>query len=155
MKHRHRLELGVLAAIMFLFAVCGLSIAQNVSSDEAYYVANTRPPDAFLALRTNPTTASGQRIANMPNGTPLKVLKRRGDGWWYVRVLPSGLEGWALSRQGISVWIVCCASDDTLTVPKQITQDSESVEKRAERRPDPSVIQPFQERVRCTIDVLK
>jgi len=108
MKHRHRLELGVLAAIMFLFAVCGLSIAQNVSSDEAYYVANTRPPDAFLALRTNPTTASGQRIANMPNGTPLKVLERRGDGWWYVRVLPSGPEGWALSRQGNSVWIVCC-----------------------------------------------
>jgi hypothetical protein len=46
----------------------------------------------------------------MSNGTLLKVLQRQGDGWWYVRVLPSGPEGWALSRQGNSVWIVCCAT---------------------------------------------
>ncbi len=77
-------------------------VATPGSSDNTpnaiYYVANTRPPDAFLALRTDPT--SGLRIMAMPNGTELQVLQRRDDGWWYVRVLSSGQEGWALSGQG-------------------------------------------------------
>jgi hypothetical protein len=69
--------------VVLLFATCESSTAQQRNSDnETYYVANTRPPDAFLALRTNPTTASGQRLLAMPNGTSLKVLERRGDGWW-------------------------------------------------------------------------
>jgi Bacterial SH3 domain len=89
---------------------CDTSMAQS-TADDTYYVANTRPPDAFLALRTNPSTKVGQRIATMPNGTLLKVLQRNGDGWWYVRMLPSGPEGWAMSRQGNLAWIVCCASD--------------------------------------------
>jgi hypothetical protein len=38
----------------------------------------------------------------------LEVLERRGDGWWYDRVVPSGEEGWALSGQGNSIWIECC-----------------------------------------------
>jgi hypothetical protein len=97
--------------VVLLLATCESSTAQQPYSDnETYYVANTRPPDAFLVLRTNPTTSSGQRILAMPNGTPLQVLERRGDGWWYVRVLPSGPEGWALSRQGSSVWIQCCGA---------------------------------------------
>jgi Bacterial SH3 domain len=120
MKHCICLGLGVLAIVMAAFAVCSSSVAQTSSADdEAYYVANTRPPDAFLALRTNPASGSGQRIAVLPNGTLLKVLERRGDGWWYVRVLPSGPEGWALSRQGNSVWIECCRTsvNDLRTIP--------------------------------------
>jgi hypothetical protein len=100
---------GAVLMAVLLLGISGSAKAQQPHSDnETYYVANTRPPDAFLALRTNPTTASGQRILAMPNGTPLKVLERRGNAWWYVRVLPSGPEGWALSRQGSSIWIECC-----------------------------------------------
>jgi hypothetical protein len=120
MKYRNRVGLGVVAIAMAIISLCRPSMAQNASSEnDTYYVANTRPPDAFLALRTNPTSGSGQRIATMPNGTPLKVLERRGDGWWYVRVLPSGPEGWALSRQGSSVWIECCrtGTNDLKTIP--------------------------------------
>jgi|SRR6516164_9581068 hypothetical protein len=70
-----------------------------------YRVDNTRPPDAFLALRTHPSSVTGRRIMAMPNGTPLNVLQRNSNGWWYVRVL-GGPEGWALSRQGNKTWIV-------------------------------------------------
>jgi hypothetical protein len=89
---------------------------KSVSGDTApadralYYVANTRPPDAFLALRTQPTTATGSRISTMPNGTALRVLERRGDGWWLVKVEASGQEGWALAAQGNRTWIECCVT---------------------------------------------
>jgi hypothetical protein len=73
-----------------------------------HYVDDTRPPDAFLALRTQPSASSGSRIIEMPNGTLLHVLERRPDGWWRVRVAPSGPEGWALNRQRDRVWIHCC-----------------------------------------------
>jgi hypothetical protein len=85
--------------------------AVSVRADNAlYYVANTRPPDAFLALRTQPTSAAGSRIMAMPNGTTLRVLERRTDGWWRVRVEPSGQEGWALAGQGNRTWIECCVT---------------------------------------------
>jgi hypothetical protein len=63
----------------------------------------------------------------MPNGTALEVLKRNSDGWWYVRVVASGQEGWALSGQKDKRWIVCCAppskpSQLTQTVPDRSTQ---------------------------------
>jgi hypothetical protein len=106
MKHCARIVFRI-ATIAVI--ACAGSIAQ-AETDETYHVANTRPPDAFLSLRTKPSSATGARIATMPNGTPLKVLERRSDGWWYVRILSSGPEGWALSRQGNSVWIVCCAT---------------------------------------------
>jgi hypothetical protein len=99
------------ALLIVVFASFSASFAQGITSEDTYYVANTRPPDAFLALRTRPSSSQGQRIATMPNGTPLKVLQRQGDGWWYVRILPAGPEGWALSRQSNVAWIVCCASD--------------------------------------------
>jgi hypothetical protein len=73
-----------------------------------YYVANARLPDAFLALRTHPSSQTGLRIMALPNGTLLEVLERRADRWWYVRVVPSEEEGWALSGEGRRVWIECC-----------------------------------------------
>jgi Bacterial SH3 domain len=110
LKATKLLGVGV-AGLACLLMACLVSFGQNPTADgDTYYVANTRPPDAFLALRTNPSASQGQRIATMPNGTPLKVLQRQGDGWWYVRIVPNGPEGWALSRQGNSVWIVCCVS---------------------------------------------
>jgi Family of unknown function (DUF6636)/Bacterial SH3 domain len=99
-----------LVAAIALSAFCDSSLAQNAGRDAPhYFVANTRPPDAFLALRTHPSSRIGQRITTMPNGTLLRVLQRNDDGWWYVRVVPTGQEGWALSGQGSSTWIVCCA----------------------------------------------
>jgi Bacterial SH3 domain len=81
----------------------------NRSVDQAiFYVANTRPPDAFLSLRTHPKTSRGQRIAKMSNGTALRVIEQRPDGWWYVRVIASGQEGWALAYHRNRTWIDCC-----------------------------------------------
>ncbi|WP_425374648.1 hypothetical protein [Pseudolabrys taiwanensis] len=46
----------------------------------------------------------------MPNGTRLTVLRQRSDGWWLVRILATGQEGWALSRIGGKPFIECCVS---------------------------------------------
>jgi hypothetical protein len=73
-----------------------------------HYVANTLPPDAFLSLRSEPTTRAGHRIMAMSNGTLLQVILQRDDGWWLVRVVQSGKEGWALSGQSDRRWIECC-----------------------------------------------
>jgi hypothetical protein len=75
-----------------------------------FYVANTRPPDDFLALRTDPSISIGQRVAKLPNGTALQVFERRADGWWRVRVKVSGLDGWVKSGQGEKKWVLCCVS---------------------------------------------
>jgi hypothetical protein len=91
-------------------AACSSSSTQDTSSDTSfYYVANTTPPDAFLSLRVHPTSL-GQRIITMPNGTALRVLQRKDDGWWRVKVVSSGQEGWALSRLGNRVFIACCTT---------------------------------------------
>src|SRR5450631_4185500 len=71
MKYRVRFRFGILALVVTV--LCPQSIAQNASSDATtFYAANTRPPDAFLALRTNLTIGFGHRIATMANGTPMK-----------------------------------------------------------------------------------
>jgi hypothetical protein len=88
------------------------------------YVVNTRPPDDFLALRTQPFRR-GVPITTMPNGTLLELLQRRADRWWYVRVLPFGHEGWALSGQGSRNWIECCRTG--LTDPRPIPTPDEPV----------------------------
>jgi hypothetical protein len=109
----------VVAALVHGFSVC-TALAQDRSADRGlYYVANTRPPDAYLALRSHPTTARGLRITTMPNGTALRVLERRPDGWWYVKLDASGQEGWALAFQGNRTWIECCI---TASVPPSSPQ---------------------------------
>ncbi len=96
------------------------AVAQQRPDTALYYVANTRPPDAYLALRTEPTAARGARIMTMPNGTALRILERRTDGWWRVRVEPSGQEGWAMAYQGNRTWIDCCV---TATVAKPVAAE--------------------------------
>ena len=59
----------------------------------------------------------------MPNGTLLQTLQRRDDGWWYVRVVPSGEEGWTLSGQGNRKWIECCTTFDPNTDSIAITRE--------------------------------
>ena len=83
--------------------------AQSPPSNRAFYfVGDTRPPDAYLTLRTEPGGSAGQRILDMPNGTLLDVLEKRSDGWWRVKIVNGGREGWALNRAGNRVWIHCC-----------------------------------------------
>jgi hypothetical protein len=99
--------------------VCAPPVCAQSSNSALHYVANTRPPDAFLALRSQPTSASGTRIMAMPNGTALRVLERRADGWWRVRVEPTGQEGWALASQGNRTWIECCVTASVAPAPSQ------------------------------------
>jgi hypothetical protein len=89
--------------IVLMIATCP-SHAGDLSN---YVVANTAPPDDFLALRTEPSAATGIRLEKMPNGTPLQVFEKRPDGWWRVQDLTTGQTGWAKSvtRTGIA-WIV-------------------------------------------------
>jgi hypothetical protein len=76
-----------------------------------YYVANTTPPDAFLALKSYPSPRS-PRLMAMANGTKLEVLLRRVDGWWYVKVSPTGEEGWAFQGSNNKAYILCCTAGE-------------------------------------------
>jgi hypothetical protein len=98
----------MVCAVLALFLVLQQSILAEAQdgTGPVYTVANTTPPDAYLALRTEPNASRGRRIAEMPNGTRLQVLQRNPDGWWRVRLLESGQTGWALSRSGNRLWIV-------------------------------------------------
>lgn len=99
--------------LIALLATCLTSILTTEASaqNQAYsYVANTTPPDAFLALKSYPTSSS-PRVMAMANGTKLDVLIRRADGWWYVKVFPTGEEGWAFSGRGNVAYILCCTSN--------------------------------------------
>jgi hypothetical protein len=112
-------------ALATLLGLSSLSHAQNTAYS---FVANTEPPDAFLALKAYPSSNS-PRIMAMANGTKLDVLLRRTDGWWYVKVWPTGEEGWAFSGRGNKAWILCCSATDgsqteTKPVAKEITDFS-------------------------------
>ena len=102
---------GVRGCIAFAVALCAFfahCIVFSFADEPLYFVANTKPPDAYLALRSEPSGRQGLRLMEMPNGTLLRVLERRSDGWWRVRVFPSNQEGWALSGQSGKNWIACC-----------------------------------------------
>ena len=83
-------------------------IAPPPTQARYFYIWDVRPPDDWLALRTDPTSRFGQQIARLPNGTLLEVIEQRPDNWWRVRAVRWGAEGWVLSRQGSRVWIYCC-----------------------------------------------
>jgi hypothetical protein len=101
MWRSNRMNHATLAFIFFAFVTS--ANAQGDSSANSYhYVADTLPPDDFLALRTHPSSQSGLRVMTLSKGALLEVLERKADGWWYVRLVPSGEEGWALSGQGSS-----------------------------------------------------
>ena len=75
---------------------------------DLYFVANTRPPDDFLALRSEPSSRYGERLEKMPNGTRLLVIQRREDGWWNVKNVNTGNVGWAFRGTDQRPWIDCC-----------------------------------------------
>jgi len=78
---------------------------QRRTGEKFFYVGTVRPPDPWLALRTEPSTQRGRRIMKMPQGTLLRQIERRGF-WWYVE-LTTGQRGWAHSK-----WIACCKTAD-------------------------------------------
>jgi uncharacterized protein len=100
-------------------ACTGAVTARQAPPKAIYYVANTQPPDDYLALRTMPSSRQGQRVATLPNGTQLQVMQQRADGWWYVKVLTTAQEGWVLSSQGNKVWIECCKTVVGVEPPDQ------------------------------------
>lgn len=109
-NREHAMSLKLLISGLLATTPVTVAVAQIPPPGSYYFVANTRPPDAFLALRTLPSATYGQRIEIMPNGTPLSVLQQGSDGWWHVRNVSTGHEGWALQGQGATSWIVCCTS---------------------------------------------
>jgi hypothetical protein len=99
------------------------------SSPTYYYVANTLPPDPFLALRSDPSASVGRRLMKLRNGTPLEVMRKNEDGWWYVRVAPTGEVGWAFSGRQDKKWILCCVDQSgTVQTEARITPQQSSDE---------------------------
>lgn len=66
-----------------------------------YFVGPVHPPDPWLALRTEPSSSSGSRIMEMPEGTLFRLLGTSGK--WYKVQLRDGTVGWAHGG-----WIRCC-----------------------------------------------
>ncbi|RAI04409.1 hypothetical protein DLJ53_08215 [Acuticoccus sediminis] len=68
------------------------------------YVADVRPPDAWLALRTHPSTRRGSSLRRLPSGTPIQMLGEQSGSWHRVRI-QDGTVGW-ISWE-IARWIRC------------------------------------------------
>lgn len=68
------------------------------------YVDDVRPPDDWLALRTEPSTRSGRRLRRLPSGTPMEMLGQQSGNWHRVRIADGtvGWVSWARAR-----WIRC------------------------------------------------
>ena len=101
---------------------------KEFGSSQLHYIANTRPPDAYVSLRTQPSSTSGQRITTMPNGTTVKVLQKRADGWWQVQIVLSGKQGWALSGKDGRVWIECCQDSSVQSANSQAPSPKEAAQ---------------------------
>ena len=67
-------------------------------------VYDVRPPDAWLALRTEPTTKRGRRLYKLPSGTRLDMLGPQEGNWHLVRV-SNGSVGWVSWYR--DRWIAC------------------------------------------------
>jgi hypothetical protein len=105
-------KINFAAALVTLALILTLASFELKAESQSFsYVANTTAPDAFLALKAYPSSNS-PRVMAMANGTKLDVLLRRVDGWWYVKVSPTGEEGWAFSGHGNKAFILCCSAGD-------------------------------------------
>jgi len=68
------------------------------------YVDDVRPPDAWLALRTEPSSRRGSRLARLPAGTRLQMLGPQSGDWFEVRT-DNGAVGWV--SWATRRWISC------------------------------------------------
>ncbi len=67
-------------------------------------VYDVRPPDAWLALRTEPSSKTGTRLYKLPSGTAIEMLGPRDGAWYLVRV-PDDTVGWVSWQT--DRWIEC------------------------------------------------
>jgi hypothetical protein len=67
------------------------------------FVDDVRPPDDWLALRTQPTSRGGRRLAKLPKGTRLELTGERAGSW--IKVRAWGQEGWVSWKR--QRWISC------------------------------------------------
>jgi len=67
-------------------------------------VYDVRPPDAWLALRTEPSTKRGTRLYKLPSGTKIEMLGPQEGNWHLVRV-SDGAVGWVSWYR--DRWIAC------------------------------------------------
>ena len=117
------IQLAALCALRglaaFVFLVFGMATIEPAAAQQSghFYIANVRPPDDYVALRSQPSSRAGYRIAILPNGELVDVLERRSDGWWRVQVVASGAQGWAMSGGGGRSWIVCCQAAPAAAAP--------------------------------------
>ncbi len=93
---------------------------QDLITDAPYpvcYVDDVRPPDDWLAMRSEPSTKRGRQILRLPSGTAMSMLSRGQDDWFLVR-LSDGTEGWVSWR--VSRWIRCLdTSTQDMNVPQK------------------------------------
>jgi Bacterial SH3 domain len=99
------LSVGFLASTPQALAQCYPGLGDCSGPDSGgqryYYVGPVRPPDPWLALRSEPSSSSGHRIMKMPEGTLFRLLGASGK--WYKVQLRDGTTGWAHGD-----WIRCC-----------------------------------------------
>lgn len=69
------------------------------------YVDDVRPPDAWLALRSEPTDKRGIQVTKLYPGQPLEIMGPRENEFWYLVRGPDGRTGW-VSWQ-LPRWISC------------------------------------------------
>lgn len=68
------------------------------------YVNDVRPPDAYLALRSQPSSRSGSRLRLLYKGESFSMVgPRQGD--WHLVSTPDGLQGWVSWAK--ARWISC------------------------------------------------
>lgn len=77
---------------------------QPTPAAQVCVVYDVRPPDAWLALRTEPTTKRGRRLYKLPSGTRLEMLGAQEGNWHLVRV-SNGSVGWVSWYR--DRWIAC------------------------------------------------
>ncbi len=73
-------------------------------SNPICHVADVRPPDAWLAIRTEPSSKRGTRLAKLPSGVALEMLGQKEGNWYLVR-LQDGTVGWV--SWAVDRWIAC------------------------------------------------
>lgn len=110
---------GALAAGLFLLALFGLNdglgageVADTTTVNPSPGSAASRPSggasevtvhapgDGFLALRSEPSTKRGRRLAKIPHGTRLTLQRCdvAADGYRWCRTTYEGQKGWVFDR---------------------------------------------------------
>jgi hypothetical protein len=68
-------------------------------------VHDVRPPDDWLALRSEPSTRSGRQLSRLRSGVEFVMLGERVDSWYLVEVSGTGEIGWL--SWATDRWIQC------------------------------------------------